>query len=174
MPLTLARAAKYHGPRAHPRQGNIMKTPAILLAAFLAVPPSFAQEPRARVAQLKDLHGNVLVSRESGLGAGSEGMRLARGVRVITTAKSDVIVLYDDGCEVKLKENERYEVQTGRPCEALAVLPQSILAAPEGAALATAGGAQAGYLAALPVLGAAAAALAASRARRESQPVSPS
>jgi hypothetical protein len=151
-----------------------MKITAILLATTLAVPASFAQAPRVGVAQLKAVHGNVLVSRESGLGAGSEGMRLAAGVRVITTGKSDVTVLYDDGCEVKLKENERFEVETGRACAALAVLPQSILATPAGATAAAASGAAAAAFALLPPLGGAALGLAALRGRRDSQSVSPS
>jgi hypothetical protein len=174
MALTLARAAKYHGPCARPRQGNIMKIIATVLATCLAIPASFAQEPQVGVARLKDVQGNVLVSRESGLGAGTEGMRLVKGVRVITTSKSGVIVAYDNGCDVKLKENERFEVETGKPCAALVSAPQSILATPAGATVAAAAGATAGYLALLPALGGAAAALAALRGRRESQPVSPS
>jgi hypothetical protein len=156
-----------------------MKITAILIAIIFAVPASFAQVPRVGVAQLKGVHGNVLVSREAGLGAGAEGMRLLRGVRVITTAKSDVTVLFDDGCEVKLKENERFEVETGKPCAALAALPQSILATPAGASVAAASGASAAALALMPALGGAAIggaaiSLGAFRGRRVTQSVSPS
>ena len=147
--------------------------PAILVALLLS-PPLYAQEPRTGVAQLKDVQGNVLVSRESGLGAGREGLRLSKGMRVITTNKSSVIVVYDDGCEVKLKANERFEIQTGKPCAALAALPESILATPAGAAVAASAGSAAAFAAALPALGGALAGLEALRSMRESNPVSPS
>ena len=151
-----------------------MKIAQAALAALLVSSQPFAQEPRLGVVQLKDVQGNVLVSRESGLGAGREALRLAEGMRVITTNKSTVTVVYDDGCEVKLRENERFEVETGKPCATLVAQPQSILATPEGATAAASGGAAAAFLATLPALGGAVAALAALRSIRESQPVSPS
>ena len=151
-----------------------MKIHLLVLASFLVSAQPFAQEPRPGVAQLKDIHGNVLVSRESGLGAGSEGLRLAVGARVITTNKSDATVVYDNGCVVTLKENERFEVVTGKPCEVLAAMPQSILSTPAGATAATAAGSAALFAVTLPALGGAAAALAALRSLRESQPASPS
>ncbi len=151
-----------------------MKIPAAVVLALLASPQLFAEEPRPAVAQLKEVQGNVLVSREAGLGAGREALRLTEGTRVITTNKSGAIVIYDDGCEVKLKENERFEVVTGKPCATLAALPQSILATPAGAATAASAGGAAAFAATLPVLGGAAAGLAAMRSLRESQPVSPS
>ena len=151
-----------------------MKIPVLLLAALAASATPFAQEPRRGIAQLEDVQGNVLVSRESGLGAGRNALRLGEGTRVITTNKSGVTVIYDDGCEVKLKENERFAVEKGKPCAMLVASPQSILLTPEGAALASSAGAAAGFAAALPALGGAAAGLAALRGLRESQPVSPS
>ena len=54
---------------------------AFVLAAFAAAMPASADEPPS-IARLKDLHGNVLVSKSSGLAAGGEGTRLAEGVRV--------------------------------------------------------------------------------------------
>jgi hypothetical protein len=113
--------------------------PAALLCAFAASHP-LAQEPKESVAELKDVKGNVLVSKESGLAAGSEALRLIEGTRVITTANSTVIVKYDNGCEVPLKENQRFEIETRKPCAALVAQAQSILMEPEGAALASAGG----------------------------------
>ena len=151
-----------------------MKIRLVILAALVLPPQLFAQEPRSGVAQLKDMQGNVLVSRESGLGAGRESLRLSEGMRVITTNKSGVTVVYDDGCEVKLKANERFEIQTGKACAALAALPESILATPAGATLAASAGSAAVFAATLPVLGGAAAGLAALRSLRESNPVSPS
>jgi hypothetical protein len=88
---------------------------AVLLAC--AVVPAVAQQKEQRiVARLKSVSGNVLVSREAGLAAGAEAQRLADGTRVITTANSEAVIEFDDGCEVRLKENERYEVDSGRPC----------------------------------------------------------
>jgi hypothetical protein len=147
----------------------------ITLAALVAVASQpFAQEPKQGVAQLRDVAGNVLVSRESGLAAGSEALRLIPGVRVITTSKSSAVVVYDDGCEVKLKENERFEVESGKPCATLVAMPQSILSTPAGSAAATAAGSAAIFAVALPALGGAAASILALRSLRESQPVSPS
>ena len=151
-----------------------MKIYAMALTALLLPPQLYAQEPRAGVAQLKDVQGNVLVSRDSGLGAGREASRLTEGMRVITTNKSGVTVVYDDGCEVKLKENERFQVETGKPCALLVAQPQSILATPAGATVAASAGSAAIFAAALPVVGGAVAGLAALRSLRESQPVSPS
>ncbi len=152
----------------------MMRIPAALAAVSIVAAQTFAQEPARGVARLKEVEGNVLVSRESGLGAGREGLRLDAGTRVITTNKSRATVAYDNGCEVTLKENERFEVATGRPCAVLAALPQSILATPAGGAVAATSVAGAGFLATLPALGSAAAAIAAARSWRESQPVSPS
>jgi len=110
------------------------------LMFLLAASQPFAQEARNGVAQLKDVHGNVLVSSESGLASGDEALRLAKGTRVITTARADVIVAYDNGCEVRLKENQRFEVEDDKPCSALVAQAQSILSEPAGAAAATASG----------------------------------
>jgi hypothetical protein len=73
----------------------------------------------------------VLVSRASGLAAGVQAERLADGTRVITTANSTAVIEYDDGCEVELKENERYEVDSSRAC---ALRLASALASPQAAA----------------------------------------
>ena len=143
----------------------------IAIAAVFLACAATAQEPPRTVAMLHDIAGNALVSKESGLGAGAEGLRLAPGTRVITTSRSRAVVVYDDGCEVKLDENERFEVETGKPCAALVAMVQPMIAAPAAVAGATAGAASA-YAIALPALGVAG--VAALRSRRESQPVSPS
>ena len=150
-----------------------MKLVRVFLAAMLVSSQSFAQDARPGVAELKEVSGNVLVSREAGLGAARNGSRLSVGMRVITTNKSRATVVYDDGCEVTLKENERFEVQTGKPCATLVSLPQSILLTPEGATVATAAGSAAIFAATLPIIGGAAA-LAILRTGRDSQNVSPS
>ena len=106
-----------------------MKYMNCLLAATVLSLAVQAQENQERtIAKLVDLHGNVLVSRDAGLGSGSNELRLSEGTRVITTAKSEVIVEYDDGCRVQLKENQRFEVERGKPCALL--LAQDIIAAP--------------------------------------------
>ena len=93
----------------------------LLVVTLLAVcAPLRAQDAGDRsVAKLVDMHGNVLVSRETGMVTGAEKLRLVPGTRVITTAKADVIVEYDDGCRVQLKENQRFEVEHGKPCALL-------------------------------------------------------
>ena len=146
--------------------------PALMLA-LLAASQSFAQQADQTVARLKEVTGNVLVSKESGLASGDESLRLAKGTRVITTAHSEVIVAYDDGCEVKLKENQRYEVVTDKPCAALIAQAESILLEPAGAATAATAGGLAAYAAALPALSGGLGGLAAIERWRSTQNVSP-
>jgi hypothetical protein len=133
-----------------------------------------AQAPAEGIARLKDTKGNVLVSRESGLAAGADATRLTEHTRVITTAKSEVTVVYDNGCEVKLKENQRFEVEDNKPCAALAAMPQSILATPAGASVASAvtGGILVGST--LPALGGAAIGITFFEGERRKSPLSPS
>jgi len=78
----------------------------------------------SEVARLKGVVGNVLVSREAGLATGAEAQRLLDGTRIITTANSETIVVFDNGCEVHLRPNERLEIDSGKPCAAL--VPQSL------------------------------------------------
>ena len=146
----------------------------VLPALFiLGATCAFAQEARQGVAQLKDVHGNVLVSKESGLASGDEALRITKGTRVITTSRSDVVVVFDNGCEVRLKENQRLEIDDSKPCSALIVQAQSILAEPAGAAAAGASGSVAVYTALLPALGGGLAGVKVIQSLRESQPVSP-
>ena len=144
-----------------------------ILAAMIGVAPLQAQEPPRSVAQLKEVHGNVLVSRESGLASGDAGLRLPPGTRVITTANADAIVAYDNGCEIRLKENQRFEVQEDKPCAALIAQASSILAEPAGAALATTATGGALFAATLPALGGALVGLGILQGEREKQVVSP-
>ena len=92
---------------------------ALALAALLAAPAALAQQLPAR---LKEINGNVLVSKDAALGAAQAGLPLTEGTRVITTTGAGALVVYEDGCEVRLKENERFEVETGKPCAALVAL----------------------------------------------------
>ncbi|MBC8023668.1 MAG: hypothetical protein H7Y14_11145, partial [Burkholderiales bacterium] len=144
------------------------------LAAAFATSLAPAQDPASGIARLKEVKGNVLLSRESGLAAGAESTRLTEHTRVITTANSEVIVVYDNGCEVRLKENQRFEVETGKPCAALMAQAQSILLEPAGAMTASAAGGAMLFWTALPALGGAAIGLGFLQDSREKTPLSPS
>jgi len=109
-----------------------MKTLAIVAALAAALATTLACAQGGGIARLKDVKGNVLVSQQTGLAAGSEAVRLAEHTRVITTAGAEVVVVYDNGCEVRLKENQRFEVVVDKPCAAL--LAESLLVAPPSAA----------------------------------------
>jgi hypothetical protein len=70
-----------------------------------------AQANRDPVARLSDLEGNVLVSRDDAMIAAATDQRVASGTRVLTTAGAGVVVNFDNGCDVRLKENERFTVR---------------------------------------------------------------
>jgi hypothetical protein len=108
---------------------------AVAATALLAAASGVAQQPQPRdgtIARLTDVNGNVLVSREAGLASGNEALRLLPGTRVITTSNSEVVIEYDNGCRVRLKENQRFEVESGKPCALLIASPQAIIVAPAG------------------------------------------
>lgn len=110
---------------------------AALLAGAVSPWDAGAQpEEQRSVARLKTVNGNVLVSREAGLAAGEQSERLMNGTRVITTANSEAVIEFDNGCEVRLKENERFDVDSGRPCALMAGLPLGVPGAAIGAPLA--------------------------------------
>jgi hypothetical protein len=94
---------------------------ALGLAGALLSLQAVAQQaaPQRAVAQLKQLNGNVLVSRDTGMTAGAELLKVANGTRIITTANSEVVVVFDNGCEVRMKENQRLDVESDKPCAAL-------------------------------------------------------
>lgn len=100
---------------------HLARALALALLAAAASLPGVAQD-RA-IARLKSVTGNVLVSHESGLAAGSAEQRLAPGTRVITTANSEAVVLFDNGCEIRLKENERFEVESDKACALMVAQP---------------------------------------------------
>ena len=104
---------------------------------LLAAPALHAQQGRdGTVAKLVQMNGNVLVSRESGLATGNEAARLLTGTRVITTANSNVVVEYDNGCRVRLEENQRFEVEN-KPCALLVAQNLFVAPVPTGVAAAT-------------------------------------
>jgi len=89
----------------------------IAFTAALFAGSAFAQQ-QGTVAKLSDVEGNVLVSQGDAMVAGSNGQRLVAGTRVVTTAGAKVTIDYDFGCDVRLKENERFTVNLGA-CAAL-------------------------------------------------------
>ena len=113
---------------------------AIGMAAMMAA-TAWAQQP---VAKLKGVNGSVLVSGQAGLASGAEAQPLANGTRVITTANSRVVVVFDKGCEVRLEENQRLDIDSGKPCAAM--LPVAL-----GTAVPAAGSSLAGLV--IPALG---------------------
>jgi hypothetical protein len=155
---------------------NMTRPIAILvaLASLAAAGWASAQASNEGIARLKGVKGNVLLSREAGLAAGGESARLVEHTRVITTAGSEVVVVYDNGCEVRLKENQRFEVEDGKPCSVLVALPQTILATPAGMATAALSTGAIVFGTALPALGGATIAVELLRDSREKTPLSPS
>jgi hypothetical protein len=123
-------------------------------AAPTTAPP--AAEART-VAKLKDLTGTVLVSRGDAMIAGTSEQRLPLGTRVVTTAGATVTIDYDRGCDVRLKENQRFTVRDGE-CAALIAAVETLT---PGTAAAGGGRTVAG-LAGLGLIGAAAAIIAVS------------
>lgn len=109
---------------------------ATVLALLVVSQPQAQTQPNdGTIARLRSVNGNVLVSNESGLATGDEALRLVPGTRVITTANSQVVIEYDDGCRVTLKENERFEVEKGKPCALLLAQPYGIVVAAAGATI---------------------------------------
>jgi len=109
-----------------------------LVSGLLAATSAIAQsEQSGTVARLKDVIGNVLVTQQAGLAAGTEAQRLTKGTRIITTANSEVVVVFDNDCEVRMRENQRLDIED-KPCAAM--IPVSfggtVLAAGAGAGLA--------------------------------------
>lgn len=86
------------------------------------------------IAELRDVQGNVLVSDVAGMSSGVEKQRLKNMVRVTTTSRAGVVVAFDCGCDVRLKENERLDVEAPRACAALLASVQPVsIGAPIGA-----------------------------------------
>jgi len=81
------------------------------LAAALGAGNAFAQQ--GTVARLSNLEGNVMVSQGDGMVAAVRDQRVAPGTRVVTMAGGKVVVNYDAGCDVSLKENQRFTVRMG-------------------------------------------------------------
>jgi hypothetical protein len=71
-------------------------------------------------AELLDVVGNVLVSTKDGIGAGVEKQLVPNKTRVTTTSRASVTISFKNcGCDVKLKENERIDIESPNTCGAL-------------------------------------------------------
>ena len=91
---------------------------AALLWSGVALGQQPAPEERT-VARLKAPTGTVLVSQRDAVVAGTKDQRLPVGTRVTTTAGAEVVIAYDNGCDVKLNENQRFTVRESNDCAAL-------------------------------------------------------
>lgn len=102
------------------------------LAAAIGAGAVVAQQGGG-VARLRNVEGGVLVSQGDAMAAAANDQRVPLGARVVTTAGGKVVVRYDNGCEVALKENQRFTVREGECAaliaEVLPVGPQPALAA---------------------------------------------
>ncbi len=152
-------------------------TASVVAAAFVAVfvaGPVFAQQPQNGVAKLGDLTGNVLVSQGDAMVAGTKDQRLPLGARVVTTAGAQATINYDVGCDVTLKENQRFTVSAG-PCALLLAQVENLgpaAGAIGGEAVAGAAGGNVGTIVGVGVL--AAALVGGVVAATRKNPVSPS
>lgn len=141
-------------------------------ACFAGVGSAWPQTGDSTIASLKSVVGSVLVSKETGLSSGNDDVRLGTGTRVITTSNSEAVVKYDDGCEVRLKPNQRFEVDKGKTCAVLISQVESIVTEAQGTAgMGVLAGGSAGEL--LPALAVGAGGIVAIQRWRQGQSVSP-
>ncbi|MBK6395435.1 MAG: hypothetical protein IPF73_12710 [Betaproteobacteria bacterium] len=104
------------------------------LAAALGAGNAVAQQ--GTVARLSNLEGNVMVSQGDGMVAAVRGQRVAPGTRVVTMAGGKAVVNYDVGCDISLKENQRFTVRMG---ECALLLGEVVTLVPGSATVAVAG-----------------------------------
>lgn len=118
--------------------------PSVVAGALLCSGLALGQAaPEERtVARLKNPTGTVLVTQRNAVVAAAKDQRLPPGTRVTTTAGAEVTVAYDNGCDVKLNENQRFTVRESNDCAALVAAVEANTA-PVAAAGGTFGGAAA-------------------------------
>jgi hypothetical protein len=104
-----------------------MKAKSVLFGAAAVLLATGAGAQESTVAKLRDVVGNVLVSGPVGLTTATEAQGIGNGSRVITTANSGVVVVFDNGCRVEMKENQRLDVDSTKGCAAL--VPAALAAA---------------------------------------------
>lgn len=92
-------------------------------------------------AELRDVQGNVLVSTKDGMTAGVEKQSVANKSRVTTTSRASVTIAFACGCDVKLKENERIDIEAPSTCAGLLASVTSVpMSGAIGATTAASGG----------------------------------
>lgn len=101
------------------------------IATALGAGASAAQQA-GTVARLNNLEGNVLVSQGDAMVAATNGQRVPAGTRVLTMTGGKVAIVYDSGCDITLKENQRFTVRTGE-CPVLLTEVVTLGPAPAGA-----------------------------------------
>ena len=71
------------------------------------------QEPAAALAELQ---GTVLVNQGEGMVRAQPGMPLGIDDRVLTLNESGVLVVYEDGCTIRLEENSLLTLMSADEC----------------------------------------------------------
>lgn len=95
---------------------------ALLFSGVLLAAGQFVHAAEQGVeATLRDPHGKVLMNKGSGLVSAKAGAELKDGDRVVTLDKSDVRIVFSDGCDVYLEENKIFVIDTKLGCKALPV-----------------------------------------------------
>ena len=95
---------------------------------------------RETIATLAEVQGNVLVSDALGMSSAVDNQRIKNSVRVTTTSRASVLISFDCGCDVRLKENERLDVEGAKQCPALLAAVEAVpIGAPIGAVAAASG-----------------------------------
>lgn len=95
---------------------------------------------RETIATLAEVQGNVLVSDTVGMSSAIDNQRIKNSVRITTTSRASVLISFDCGCDVRLKENERLDVEGAKQCPALLAAVQAVpIGAPIGAVAAASG-----------------------------------
>lgn len=105
------------------------------VAAMAGVGTVGAQQT-GTVARLTNVEGSVLVSQGDAMVAVANNQRVPAGARVVTTGSGKVMVRYDSGCDVSLKENQRFTVRVG---ECPVLLTEVVSVGPSQGAMAVAG-----------------------------------
>lgn len=100
---------------------------------------------RETIAELREIQGNILVSDALGMASGTDNQRLKNRTRITATSRAGATVVFDCGCVVRLKENERLDVVAPSACSALLAAVQAVpTGAPIGAVASSGGAAGAG------------------------------
>lgn len=114
---------------------TLLVSTALGIAALVGADVVGAQQPGS-IASLVSVEGNVLVSQGDAMVAAVGDQRLPAGARVVITGGGKAVIRYDNGCEIQLKENQRFLVRVG---DCAALLSEVVTLGP-GTGTAAAGG----------------------------------